>query len=290
MANKCFEAVKNGDLKVLQKELTSTIINQKDDKGKTLLHYSIAQNNLHAVKLLLHHNANIELKDDEGFLPTDIMYNESWTDYGCISVSLKAVYKDIEQLLLSHMSSILFVNKRILFSAALEGSVAAVKEAIHSAGVWDVDIRLADGSTPLHLATKKGHSKVVIALLNQHQNNVKDKGYSMHSYINAKDSAGKTALDYAAENGFEDIIDVIKSQSEAAMIESQTLKGTKIKSQISPLQAFEQHILTNLLNVLQTDHIHGTLSGERLENLILNTDQTGTENKGCYGVYVNNKG
>lgn len=291
MTNRYFDAIKNGNLTVLQEELTSLNINQKDDEGKTMLHYAISQNNLNAVKLLLRQKANIELKDNKGFLPTDIMYQESWTDYGFLSISLKEAYKEIELLLLSYMSSIIFINKKMLFSAAIEGSIVAVKEAIHSAGVWDVDIRLSDGRTPLHLAAKKGHSKVVMALLNQHQNNVKRKGFSMDNYINATDSFGKTALDYATENGLEEIIEIIKSQSEAKIIENQTLKETKVKSDIFTLQDFEQRILDNLLNILlQTDNIHGTLIGGSLENLVLNYNQTGTEDMGCYGIYVNNKG
>jgi hypothetical protein len=53
------------------------------------------------------------------------------------------------------------------------------------------------------------------------------------------------------------------------------------------LAAFEQALTNKLIQALKAEFVNGDALGESLENLILVCNEIGTEEMGCYGLYVN---
>ncbi|MCB9698825.1 MAG: hypothetical protein H6738_18735 [Alphaproteobacteria bacterium] len=141
----------------------------RDALGRTELHRAIADKDVEAVRSLLEQGADWEIADHQGWWPTDAMYTERREPWG-ILFELKRGYKPIlallQQAVLERpLCSLTFLNRGDLFGAILEGRVSAVQDALDDAGVWDVNIRLQDGTTPLHLAVEGGNARVVAALL-----------------------------------------------------------------------------------------------------------------------------
>lgn len=196
-----FELLAMGDLKKLDQTLEKGAnVNTRDKNGKTLIFHAIETNDKNAVEILLKYKADFTIKDNNGFLPTDIMDNEEF-EFGDISIDRKKEYKKIEKLLLSpYPRDITFINRGLLFSAAILGDMALFKEAINNAGVTDVNIRLKDGRTPLHLASQKGHPKIVKELLEVESNYPNEKRNKTTHYVNSIESNGKTPLHYAADS------------------------------------------------------------------------------------------
>ena len=57
---------------------------------------------------------------------------------------------------------------------------------------------------------------------------------------------------------------------------------------MTSLENFEKKIIDNLIEALSNEYQKGTTIKNKLENLILIIDEVGTEDMGCYGLYVNN--
>ena len=165
-----FGALENQDIKALEELLKKgAAVNAQDENGKTLIYKAIENNDAKAVELLLKYDADYTIKDIEGYLPTDIMYDEEH-EYGYVSFVRKRKYKKIEDLLMSpYPKDLIFINRELLFSAAVEGNMAALEDAMDEGGVWDVAIRL-----------KRWHHALAY-------------GCQKRTYQNSKGAAGKRA-------------------------------------------------------------------------------------------------
>lgn len=175
----------------------------RDALGRTALHRAIADKDVEAVRSLLEQGADWEIADHQGWWPTDAMYTERREPWG-ILFELKRGYKPIlallQQAVLERpLCSLTFLNRGDLFGAILEGRVSAVQDALDDAGVWDVNIRLQDGTTPLHLAVEGGNARVVAALLDHTK--VLDVRGRTRTYpgpdLARRNEAGETPLDIA---------------------------------------------------------------------------------------------
>jgi hypothetical protein len=169
--------------------------NKPDADGRTSLHHAVARRDAAAVKDLLEHGADYERNDHAGYPPTAAMFDESlsfgkWIDFK-MKKGFKRVYDTFTEFL-HHpkcKGSLTFVNQEQLYNGIIDRSLARVKSALTEGGVWNLDIRLADGTTPLHLAARLGEARIVKELLANKAN------------PNARDKAGKTPHDVAVANG-----------------------------------------------------------------------------------------
>ncbi|MCB9673437.1 MAG: hypothetical protein H6734_28495 [Alphaproteobacteria bacterium] len=190
--------------------------NARDGAGRTALHLAIAVKDVEAVRFLIEHGADWELKDEQGFTATDGMYAEKRAPWG-VDFELKRGYKAIlgvlQEAVLTGGGSLTFLNRDQLFSAIQNRRVTEVQDALDDAGVWDVDIRLADGTTPLHLAVERGNARVVAALLD-HTKTLTSKGRTRTwpgPDITRRNEAGETPLDVARRLGEPAILGLLEA-------------------------------------------------------------------------------
>lgn len=305
-----FQALMSSNLEALATALKNGAdVNAQDKDGKTLIYKAIETNNAKAVELLLQYHADYETKDFKGYLPTDSMYEEVW-QYGYVTFILKKRWKPIESLLKANLNGIAFLNKKSLFSAALDDSLARLKDAIRNGGVWDVNIRLQDGTTPLHLAAKKGHTKLANALLEEEKKITEKNGKSTTiPFVDSQDSQGKTALHYAVENNFPKIIELllafnasIQVTDKEGNLPANLAADAKIKdlltqkyahpeekkktnpNNLSPIEMLEKKITENIIRAIKNEYQYGNALGKKLENMMLYAEEGA-----CVSIYVNDK-
>lgn len=288
MPSELIQSVKKKDLASVKKLINEGVeVNVQDDKGNTPLHYAIENNHLQITEALLEKEADYTIKNNMGYTPTDFMYDEKF-EHGYVYFNIKDKYKAIEGLIKeTYCDSITFINRGDLFAAAIDGDLSAFKRATGDGGVWEVDIRLSDGSTALHLAAKNGHAKIVKALLDFHStvpsNNVKQ-------FINIADKKGKTALDYAKEGKYAKIIDILLEINGVANKKTTVKKDIKgnheklISTNLSPVEKIEKKIIKNIVNALKNEYEYGNVIGNELKNVVFYSTETT-----CDVIWVNNK-
>ncbi len=176
--------------------------NLRDEDGRTLLHHAIAAQDATRVSFLLDSGADLEAKDAEGYPPTRVMFQEKHSPWG-ISFDVRHGYTKLRDQILDMLiqgrfkASLTFINQGQLYTAVHNGEVARVMEALTEADVTNLDIRLDDGTTPLHLAARGGHARIVKILL---------QGKAPRD---ARDQAGRTPLDVARDAGHAKVMELL---------------------------------------------------------------------------------
>ena len=110
---------------------------------------------------------------------------------------------DIVRDLLAHGATICSETMLLLPNAAHRGRLSVVQFLIEVVGV-DPNFRGRQGMTSLHFAARTGKIDVVNWLLDSVGDSID---------INIVDDAGKRAVDYAAANGKQDIVDILLKRS-----------------------------------------------------------------------------
>ena len=114
--------------------------------------------------------------------------------------------------------SLTFLNRNQLFSGIVCGELHAVLSALDDGGVWNVNIRLADGTTPLHLAARLGHARIIKALLEHHETITDPESGRTWNFggaeTGARDAQGRTPLDVARSAGHLDAVALLENAGE----------------------------------------------------------------------------
>ena len=165
-----------------------TIQNPFGDKGYTALHYSCRDGHVDIVRTLIKHKANVNAKTDSGDTPLTLAAREG--------------HDNVVHALLSDSQCLVNVKGQDGYTAlhyfCRYGHVDIVKALVsHKA---NVNARTDSGDTPLTLAARHEHGKVVHALLSDSQ-----------CLVDAKGQDGYTALQYFCRYGHVDIVRTLVS-------------------------------------------------------------------------------
>ncbi|MDA3809408.1 MAG: ankyrin repeat domain-containing protein [Spirochaetaceae bacterium] len=159
-------------------------INTTDNTGKTPLFDASITGYYDIVKLLIDNKASLSRRDDKG---NTILH-----------VALIAGHKEISQLLIKNNSDIFALNRN--GNSPLSIAMAQGKNTLN----WfisDENINAAnnDGMTPLHFAVKFKSGREIISYL-----------IERGADINTRNANGQTPADYAREDKYTDVLDLLK--------------------------------------------------------------------------------
>ena len=168
-------------------------VNLKDEIGRAPLQLVVCgfykETEKEIVELLINNGANVNVKEES--LGLTLLHQAAWDE--CI---------DTAQVLINNGADVNAKDTRgrtPLHSAAVWGQVEMLKILI-SAGA-DVNARTIEGLTPLHLASNLFSNKSTIEQLTENGAN-----------LNAKDNNGKTPLDTAISNSLTEIVEFLIKQ------------------------------------------------------------------------------
>ena len=167
-------------------------VNQQDSEDWTALHHARRDADVvkvDIVQVLIDAGADIEMKDDDGFLPLHYACELGTLDVVKIFARLGAV------------CAADYTGHACLSLAAESGHTETVRYLLCLPEV-EVNYREVDGKTALHCAVRKNHSDVVQVLIN------------VGSDIDTKDNKGNSPLHDACNNG---LIDIVKMLVEAGV-------------------------------------------------------------------------
>jgi len=189
-----FDAAENGSLAFVKDEVTARpeSVRAKDLDGATALHLAVRAGNLPIVDYLLAHGAEVNAVDQEQLTPLHYAVNAAKPELVrfLISKGANVNAKNLDLLKLNELMKMpgtpTTANSTPLHEAIAQGlnDVAAVQIS----RATDVNVRNAQGKTPLFLATEKGSLYLVQLLLQKNAD------------VNIADNQGNTAL-YAAIAG-----------------------------------------------------------------------------------------
>ncbi|HBL98966.1 TPA: hypothetical protein DDZ86_04985 [Candidatus Dependentiae bacterium] len=216
-------AAKANDLPAINSMLESGLdINIRDRVGGTLLFAAVFAKNKNAVELLLKKGAKINAQANDG-----------WT---ALLLAIKTGNFEIIKYLVEQGADIYIKERELgmdaLLMAASSNDLKVVKYFIHKGSL--VNSQDKNGWTPLLMAAQKGNFDMVKYLIKKGANvNTKDSVHhvtplhfaalrndfaAVHllikngASITSKDIEGKTALQYAAQQGNEDVVGYLTSK------------------------------------------------------------------------------
>ncbi len=159
-------------------------INITDNSGKTPLFDAAITGHYDIVTLLIDNNAYLNVRDEKGNT--------------VLHAAILSEHREIAQLLIKNNSDIFALNRHgeSPLSIALTQGTDTIKWFISDRNINSVN---NDGMTPLHFTVKYKSGREVITLL-----------ISMGAGINNRNSYGQTPADYAVEENYSDVLDLLK--------------------------------------------------------------------------------
>lgn len=242
----------NGNKEIVEMLLVAhrVDINAKDNNGNTPLDLAITtRGNKDVVEVLLAHGADVNAKDKGGWTPLDL--------------AMFAQHDDVAEILRSHGGK---VGAGEIFNAIKIGDVEKVKTLL--AGNPDlVNAKDKEDKTPLDWAMFTHHDNI-IAIIQTHGgkvgaweifNAIKTSDIAKvkilltgnPDLVNAKDKHGKTPLDWAADVGNKEIVEVLLAHG--ADVNSKANNGW------TPLDVAISHHHDDIAEILRA---HGGKSGK----------------------------
>jgi len=175
-------------------------LNEKNDDGNTPLHLAAEGGHVNVVENLLKLNENYVLHTaqtkDDGNTPIHHTPLENWSKLVTIALDTKGVQKGATKLNYDATND---EENTPLHLAAKEGHVKIVDAMLKCAGDLTINANNCRGNTPLHLAAINGHVDVVSKLLE----------LEFEVGLNNRNGQGQTPLHFATIKYYPDVVDAL---------------------------------------------------------------------------------
>lgn len=167
---------------------------EKDDNGRTQLHYACQYEQLNVVEQLLQMDAEVNAADHWGMTPLVVS-----CIFGKLIIMKKLLEYNAEINCIANGDDIRHVT--LLNAACINGKIDIVEFLLEN----NADMITADsnGMTPLHHATKRNFKEIIQLLLNKMNN------------IEIKDLYDKMPIDYTNDP---DVIEMLKNHHEVCYL------------------------------------------------------------------------
>ncbi|KAL4703724.1 hypothetical protein ACJJTC_016731 [Scirpophaga incertulas] len=162
-------------------------VDEVNETGDTALHKASFIGNEELVILLLKHKADVHIMNGEGRTACDVCKTQ-----------------DVQRLVEAAQKAERHERERKLLTAAKEGCVDVIQEALSSPNPPNINCVDAQGNTCLHCAAYRGHARLAVLLL---QNGVD---------TTLRNNRGQLAIDLAKDNEMRDVLSVRPVQRFAA--------------------------------------------------------------------------
>ncbi|KAH9134739.1 hypothetical protein LEN26_006715 [Aphanomyces euteiches] len=206
-----YEASENGHVEVVKELLDHRAnVNKKAWDGSTAIFGALWKGDLRIVELLLDQDASVNIYDQHGVTPLHVA---STSKKGSVDIVRKLVAKIVDAW---------------RFSPALRlilGATRCCKE-LKSRGA-SIDMANNDGNTPLHLASRRGHLKIVEYLLNSGANMTRNKDRR-----SPRDVGNQSAKEFFDKYGMKTNITLATLLIKEANLKIKGEKYTEVKSAI----------------------------------------------------------
>ncbi|XP_059498945.1 ankyrin repeat and death domain-containing protein 1A-like isoform X4 [Stegostoma tigrinum] len=209
------EAARRNDTAMIRRLICIKVnVNAKNNDNRTALHWAVACGNEDAVKLLLDHNANVDIEDKFGMTPALLA---AW--FGHLQL-LRILVNAGAKVTVRNS-----IGQGIHHCAAHQGHLAIIRYTIEELQEVPLDKPDQTGKTPLLLAAENGQLDVVTHLLARgcdHQFQDKEGNSSIHLaagqghvhvlenliegiFSESKNKQNLNALHYAVKQGHKDV-------------------------------------------------------------------------------------
>lgn len=226
------------------------------------------------VALLLAEGADYEAKDADGISPTQLMYRESRERFGAFFELIRG-FSRIEKVFRDWMmdprcfGSLTWLHAGDLLRAIEDDDLAEARRLLDEGGVWDLDLRLEDGTTPLHYAARHGNPRMVKLLLD-HDMAIESDGRTKQfgrADPAARDRAGNTALDHAIERGHAKVVSLLQAHGSRRQTNTPASPAPPSES----LATIEWAVLDRTVRAIR-DHVELIGGGSPVQSVVFSGD------------------
>ncbi|KAI1986702.1 hypothetical protein LOZ53_004600 [Ophidiomyces ophidiicola] len=193
----------------------------RDNDGDTPLHLAAMRNEVNIVDLLLNNKANIDICNNSGSTP--------------LHIGVRNEYEKVVELLLNKNAKVDIYNddEEVPLHLAAEYGYVQIAELLLNKNA-KVDFCNNSGSTPLHLAAEYGHVQIVELLLNK------------NAKVDICNSHQSTPLHLAAQNGYVEIFELLFKRTD----ESGTVINQEDSDEQTPLILASQYSTIKMVEVI----------------------------------------
>mmetsp|Transcript_9721 Transcript_9721/g.41684 ORF Transcript_9721/g.41684 Transcript_9721/m.41684 type:complete len:251 (-) Transcript_9721:408-1160(-) len=205
-------------------------INEKDEDGRTMLHWAATTGDVRIVEILLNYNAKIDVSDEEG---TTVLHSACACDHEKVArilldkLAIDSGDAAVRKLVRAGTSS----NITALHYAAGRGNVMLIQMLAQA----EAKINAGDkyGNTPLFRAVGKNHNEAASLLI------------SLGADVERENKAGDTVMHIACENGNDRIVRQLIDLNGMELLEVQN------EDKKTPLDVVDSNFKKQLIMFLQ---------------------------------------
>lgn len=205
LAYSIFEAVKNGDLELVEKNIAAKVnVHAKNDKGNTPLHIAAEKGHTEIARALMAvPGIDVNAKDDLDYTPLHLAAIYKHTELAKALIAAPGIDVNAED----------FQGTTPLHIAANKGHTELARALMATPGIdMNATITGGNGDTPLHEAAFTGHIETLKAIVKAFKERNRGNHKAIREFIEARNKRFETPADMARQEEENEEEDETKKQ------------------------------------------------------------------------------